>query len=98
MKKSSPLVIMVPLFVGAAVIGGILFYRSFTQVGGSPVLTTPATVPSLQGSAGSPQSGFTVGKTGDVSPVSDLSQQLNAVKDDAADSDFQALQSNAAQL
>lgn len=103
MKKSSPLVIIIPLFVVIVVIGGALGYYAYVgkanQSKESGVISPPSAVPKLSGEVGTkPNQGFAV-PTPTPKYTSDLSTALQPiVQDDGGVLDFSTLAADIAKL
>lgn len=100
MKKSSSLVVIIPLVLAALVVGGVLaakyaFPVTKESAMSANVSPTPAGIPSLHVPTGKPQAGF--GAIQPVSPVSDLRQSLQTTGDEGL-SEFDSLISDASKL
>jgi len=99
MKKSSILVITIPLVIVGCVIAAIVVLRVMStkqSVPAAPVTTAPAVIPPLSTSSGKPTVGF--GNLQQANPVSDLQQQYDASTDDGGTSGLDALQQQASSL
>lgn len=98
MKKSSVLVIVIPLLITAIIVGSVFVVRYFSpvpdasQAAPNPV---PSVFPSILVPTGKPEVGFDGIQP--VAPVSDLRQEFEAVED-ASSSGLDELESDAAAL
>lgn len=100
MKKSSPLVIIIPLIVALLVVGSVVVVKYFSPVpkeskAATEPAPTPAEIPSFSGESGTPSSGFD--EVGPSSPVSDLRNELDASAD-SGDADINLLEEEANSL
>lgn len=98
MKRSSPLVIVIPLVVIFVVVG-LVFVMRIKSKASEPVVTPPTlVVPTLKETAvGKPTNGFSV-TTGVASPVSDLEADINGSAPVNDEKDIQSLQAEASSL
>ncbi len=100
MKKSSLLVIIIPLVIAALLVGSVYVLRhlvSYQDQEHSIEQLTPVPIPSLSVSnGGKPVTGF--GNLQSANPVSDLHQQYDAVTNDAGMSGIDAVQKQASSL
>ena len=97
MKRSSSLVIIIPLFVVAIMIGLVFVMRISSKASEPVALPTEATIPFLKDDIGKPINGFTV-TTGRASSVSDLEMDVNSVADTNDTSEIDTLQNEASAL
>jgi len=100
MKKSSPLVIIIPLIVALLVVGSVAVVKYFSPVpkeskAATEPMPTPAEIPAFTGEAGAPSSGFD--EVEPSSPVSDLRNELDASVD-SGDTDINLLEEEANSL
>ena len=100
MKKSSSLVIIIPLVVAAIVIGLVFVMRVKSKA--SEPVTNPIEVriPALKDEAVKPASGFntTTTNSSQTSPVSDLETDLNGAAPTNDTEEFDTLQNEASAL
>lgn len=98
MKKSSVLVIVIPLLITAIIVGSVFIVRYFSpvpeesQAAPNPV---PSVYPMIVVPTGKPEVGFEGIQP--VAPVSDLRQEFEDAED-AATSGFDELENEAAEL
>lgn len=97
MKRSSSLVIIIPLTVVAIMIGLVFVMRISSKASEPVTLPTEATIPLLQDDVGKPTNGFTV-TTGRASSVSDLEMDVNTTADTNDTSEIDILQNEASAL
>jgi len=97
MKRSSSLVIIIPLTVVAIMIGLVFVMRISSKASEPVTLPTEATIPLLQDDVGKPTNGFTV-TTGRASSVSDLEMDINTTADTNDTSEIDILQNEASAL
>lgn len=100
MKKSSPLVIVIPLIIALIVVGSVAVVKYLSPVpkeskAATQTGTISSEIPSFSGSAGSPAAGFDALQQ--ANPVSDLEEDLNASKD-SGDSEINDLEKEADSL
>lgn len=95
MKRSSALVIVIPLVVVFIVVGLVFVMRVKSKASEPVEVPTSLVVPKLkEDPAGKPTSGFSV-TTGVASPVSDLEADLNGAEPTDDASDIESLQNEA---
>lgn len=97
MKRSSTLVIIIPLTVVAIIIGLVFVMRISSKASEPVALPTEATIPLLKDDSGKPTNGFTV-TTGRASSVSDLEMDVNMTADTNDNSEIDELQTEASAL
>lgn len=99
MKKSSSLVIIIPLSVAAIVIG-LVFVMRITSKASEPVSSPiEVRIPALKDDAVKPATGFTTTTTSaQSSPVSDLETDLNKAAPTNDTEEFDTLQNEASAL
>lgn len=97
MKRSSTLVIIIPLTVVAIIIGLVFVMRISSKASEPVTLPTEATIPLLKDDFGKPTNGFTV-TTGRASSVSDLEMDVNTTADTNDTSEIDALLNEASAL
>lgn len=97
MKRSSSLVIIIPLVVAGIVIGLVFVMRVKSKASEPIAYPTATTVPALQDGAGKPTNGFSV-TTASVSSVSDLETDLQNALPTNDTSEIQTLQNEASAL
>lgn len=98
MKRSSSLVIIIPLIVVAIVIALVFVMRIKSKA--SEPIVVPATlqVPSLQEGATKPKTGFSGTTKNSTSPVSDLETDITNSAPTNDSTDIQSLQKDASSL
>jgi len=98
MKKSSPLVIIIPLIIALLVVGSVFIVRYFSPVpieSQAATNPTPASYPSLVVPTGKPEVGFS--EIQSTTPVSDLRLELSGASDSSV-TDLDALEKEASSL
>lgn len=99
MKKSSSLVIIIPLVIALLVVGSVMVVKYFSPVPEESRAFQPAptaaSIPKLAVPSGKPETGFD--KMQPTTPVSDLRQSYEGVTDSGA-TDFDALKEEASSL
>lgn len=98
MKKSSALVIIIPLIITAVIVGSVFVVRYFSPVPGesqAAPIPVPSVIPPILVPTGKPEVGFEGIQP--VTPVSDLRQEFEDTEDASA-SGFEELEDDAASL